>query len=205
MVSKSRTSAVGAFDIMNKGPARQRTCKRCKRLLGLDDFHRDKSLRDGRRYICKRCACQATKASHQRLNIKTCGLYGVLHSMKQRCYSRSHKSYPRYGGRGIRICDDWLTNPENFYHWALSNGYAKGLQIDRVDNDGDYSSVNCRLVSARENMRNSSATRLTKAEVLEIRALLQESVREAVIAAQFGLTQSAISRIKTRRSWSDVA
>lgn len=66
--------------------------------------------------------------------------------MKKRCYSKGQKAYPEYGGRGIKICDEWMGENGflNFREWALSNGYADNLSIDRKDVDGNYEPDNCR-------------------------------------------------------------
>jgi hypothetical protein len=59
-----------------------------------------------------------------------------------------------YGGRGISVCEEWH-DPNAFIDWAESNGYANGLQIDRIDNQGSYSPSNCRWVSIKVNSRNT--------------------------------------------------
>lgn len=82
-------------------------------------------------------------------------LFGVYGSMKNRCYNPKRDSYERYGARGIGVCEEWRNSPESFVRWALDNGYEKGLQLDRIDNDGDYSPDNCRWVTPKENCRNT--------------------------------------------------
>lgn len=73
-------------------------------------------------------------------------LYSVWHNMKQRCYGESYKDYPNWGGRGIRVCDEWKDDYKQFREWALSNGYELGLSLDRIDVDGNYEPGNCRWV-----------------------------------------------------------
>ncbi len=179
-----------------------RRCNCCNRELPLDDFHRDRNLRDGRRYTCKECAREASRRSFQRLNARTDGLYGIFHSMKSRCYVHGHKSYPRYGGRGIVICDEWLNSFEAFCDWAAANGYQPGLQIDRVDNDRGYSPNNCRFVSAAQNQHNSSNTPLMDEDIPCIRSLFRTGRKtQAAIAQFFGISQSTVSRICTNDTW----
>lgn len=80
-------------------------------------------------------------------------LYRIWAGMKTRCTNPNSKSYPDYGGRSIAIYSDW-GDFENFHKWATANGYEDGLEIDRIDNDGDYTPDNCRWVSKRHNANN---------------------------------------------------
>ena len=81
-------------------------------------------------------------------------LYFVLDAMKQRCYNKNNKAYKNYGGRGITVCPEWRNEPEVFIDWAKANGYEIGLQIDRINNDGNYEPNNCRFVTRKENNNN---------------------------------------------------
>ena len=81
-------------------------------------------------------------------------LYNIWLGMKHRCYYSKDKCYRNYGGRGIRICDDWRYSFCSFAEWALSNGYADTLTIDRIDVDGNYAPCNCRWITNREQQLN---------------------------------------------------
>lgn len=81
-------------------------------------------------------------------------LYRIWAQMKRRCQLETLKAYPRYGGRGISVCESWSDNYEQFKSWALKNGYSDDLSIDRIDNDGDYEPGNCRWVTAKVQANN---------------------------------------------------
>lgn len=80
-------------------------------------------------------------------------LYYIWSNMKDRCLNKNCKNYPSYGGRGIKICEEWY-NFENFYKWSMNNGYEEGLSIDRIDNDGCYCPENCRWVTMMQQCYN---------------------------------------------------
>jgi hypothetical protein len=76
--------------------------------------------------------------------------YGI----KARCRSSKSISYKNYGGRGIKMCDLWHDDFYEFEKWSLANGYKKGLQIDRINNNGNYEPTNCRYVEPYINAAN---------------------------------------------------
>lgn len=84
-------------------------------------------------------------------------IYWAWKSMKQRCQNPKCKAFRNYGARGITVCEEWQAFPP-FCEWALSNGYAKGLDLDRINNDGNYSADNCRWIKRRDNINNRRVT-----------------------------------------------
>ena len=84
-------------------------------------------------------------------------LYRIWNHMKTRCYRKSYHAFRHYGGRGIRVCDEWLHDFQAFYDWAMSHGYTDDLSIDRIDTNGNYSPDNCRWVTMAEQNKNKRA------------------------------------------------
>jgi len=87
-------------------------------------------------------------------------LYPVLNNIKDRCNNTDNEEYHNYGGRGIKVCKEWSNSMGivAFTKWAENNGYKKGLQIDRKDNNGPYAPWNCRWVTPKVNSNNKRNT-----------------------------------------------
>ena len=99
------------------------------------------------------CGCYARQMSKEHFTRKnpkkTHGqtktrLYKIYAKMKERCYDPNYPQRNLYGGRGIKICKEWIDSFENFRDWAIKNGYSDDLSIDRIDANGDYEPSNCR-------------------------------------------------------------
>lgn len=104
----------------------------------------------------KSCGC-FKKDVHTKHGLTNHPLRATLKDMKSRCYNKNCHAYKYYGARGIKVCDDWKNDLQSFYDWAIKAGWEKGLTIDRIDNDGDYTPDNCQFI---KNALNCKKTRL---------------------------------------------
>lgn len=95
-------------------------------------------------------------------NSKGFRLHGESHTRLHNIWCDMHKRckhHPMYGGRGIKVCDEWF-DYENFAKWARSNGYDDSLTIERIDVNGNYCPQNCKWISFAKQARNRTTTKL---------------------------------------------
>ena len=136
-----------------------RTFWRCKCDCGNEIIRPVGDLNTGR---INSCGCLHSETSRkQGLINKKHGLsqtriYSVWMHMINRCTNKNNKYYSRYGGRGITVYDEWMNDILSFVNWAENNGYTDELEIDRINNDGNYEPNNCRFVTRQQNMQNTS-------------------------------------------------
>lgn len=115
-----------------------------------------KTMLHGSIVRAKSCGCltkeilRKARTTHGMAILKT-STYLTWRSMRTRCLKPWHKSYKDYGGRGIKICDSWLKF-ENFL--ADMGEKPEGMQLDRVDNNGNYEPSNCRWATPMQNCNN---------------------------------------------------
>ena len=97
-------------------------------------------------------------ADHRRTHGKTeTRLYGIWGKMKRRCENKNNSAYGRYGGRGIKVCDEWH-DFQAFYDWAMENGYQDNLTIERIDINRGYEPSNCTWITLGKQTWNKSDT-----------------------------------------------
>lgn len=130
-------------------------CKKC----GREVIVAGSNLQSGHSTQCKKCQLNDVQKSNVKHGMTGTKLYGVWNAMINRCENYNSKSYCDYGGRGITICEEWH-NSTSFFEWAQENGYKEGLEIDRIDVNGNYCPENCRWITKTENANNKRENKI---------------------------------------------
>lgn len=108
-------------------------------------------LRNG---MSESCGCIRT---HGLSNTR---LHRIWSNMKQRCYNKNNDRYNSYGGRGIKVCDEWMHDFMSFYNWSMVHGYKNNLTIDRIDVNKNYEPNNCRWLTNKKQQFNKRGNHL---------------------------------------------
>lgn len=184
--------------------------KRYGRLIVLSDRDKNGNLlgRASYRLVKIRCDCGNEKIVSARgirkKHTRSCGclqreiarvhgftgdpLYPVCKTMIARCHNKKSISYKNYGARGIRVCREWRESPGVFIAWAKAAGWEKGLQVDRLNNNGDYCPENCRVVTRSKNLNNKrtnvfifvDGTKMTLAEATRYYQISYDVLRQRI-------------------------
>jgi len=108
--------------------------------------------------MCPKCSrenARLKKITHGNVKHK---LYRKWQDMLNRCRNPKVDRYKNYGGRGIRVCQEWTNDFKTYFDWCMANGWEEGLQVDRINNDGNYEPTNCRIVKPLEQHYNKQNT-----------------------------------------------
>lgn len=125
----------------------------CECSCGNTKVVRGDHLRDRRTQSCDCLRIDKVKEAIITHGLGKHPLYKVWSDMKTRCYNPKSKNYQNYGGMGTTVCDRWKESFQDFYN-DVSEGYEKGLELDRTNNDGDYEPANVRWVTPHQNLMN---------------------------------------------------
>lgn len=164
------------------------------------------SVVDARRInlSCHSCAMVERRTHGLSAGGKLDPIYSVFCGIKARCFIPSRAQYKYYGGRGITICKEWLDDPATFVAWAKSKGWKPGLEIDRIESDGDYTPDNCQISTHRENSQHTRRIHTTLDQAKRARELLATGISVKEVAKAVGISYMSAWHIKnTRGVWSN--
>lgn len=147
-------------------------------------------------------------------------LYSIYSGMKQRCYNPNNQHYSIYGGKGIKICDEWLNKNglQNFIEWSLNNGYEEHLTIDRINSSADYSPQNCRWITSSLNSARVHSScfdipsiapategfrfKSNEQIVIEIKKLMLENkISQREIAEKLNLKPQGLTKLLSKKNF----
>ena len=149
----------GRLTVIERAPSKNITRWKCHCDCGNDIVTTANNLKRGHTTSCG-CFREENRPNLKyKHGLKKSRIYEVWSKIKDRCCNEKNKSYPRYGGRGITMCDEWKNDPEAFAKWAYENGYRDDAEygectVDRIDNNKGYSPENCRIVDLKVQSNN---------------------------------------------------
>ena len=128
--------------------------------------------------------------------MKDTRIYQTWRNMKRRCYDEKVVNFRNYGGKGIKVCEEWKNSFQAFYDWAMKNGYTDDLTIDRIDSTKDYCPENCRWISLRENVSRASRARRIYADNSNwfTQARMNTGMSLNEISEELGIPEQTLSR-----------
>ena len=138
---------------LNKGKL---TSWKCKCDCGNEAIVYTNNLRRGH---TTSCGCFKFATRNKTHGYRKTRLYKVWCDIKTRCYNPNNFDYPRYGGRGITMCNEWKDDFVAFHDWAIDTGYDKNAPrgqctLDRIDVNGNYCPENCRWIDIEQQQNN---------------------------------------------------
>lgn len=98
--------------------------------------------------------------NHYKHGLSHTRIDNIYKSMVSRCYKSKNIHFDTYGGRGIRVCQEWLEDKTLFFKWAFNNGYRDNLTLDRINVNKGYEPTNCRWITYKEQCNNKRNNRI---------------------------------------------
>lgn len=150
------------------------------------------------------CGCYS-RSETRRVKYLQPQLYEVWKGMKARCNNKNSTSFKNYGGKGVRVCEEWLHNFRSFFEWAMKNGFKSGLELDKdiiakeIGVNADlYSPDRCQFVTPMTNCRNKSNNKLSIEIANEIRV---SNLKRVELARKYNVNPSTIDSVKKHKIW----
>jgi hypothetical protein len=150
----------GKLTVLEQAPTQgKRSMIKCACDCGNICVVRQDSVLMGKTQSCGCLQKEAVRVCNTKHGMYNTRLYRIWVGMLQRCENSQNPNFKRYGARGISVTKEWH-DFEMFRDWALNTGYSDILEIDRIDNNGNYEPVNCQWVTHSKNNRNKRNNRL---------------------------------------------
>lgn len=137
----------------------------CRCDCGTEKVHRSDTLTRGGSTACKPCGLVKSNNAKFKHGMSKSPTYVIWQGMHNRCKNKAHTRYHCYGGRGIKVDKRW----DSFQNFLKDMGECPpGLQIDRINNNGNYCPENCHWVTPKENANNRSTSKANKSQQLKL-------------------------------------
>lgn len=191
-----RWTIIGDYIRTSKYGHRKYLCK-CSCEKGTERYVDIQNLKSGKSVSCGCLTVEVVKNHFTTHGETKTRLHKIWCNMRSRCNNPNVNCYKNYGGRGIRVCDEWSSSYEAFRNWALSHGYRDNLTIDRIDNDGNYEPSNCRWVDNKTQCNNRRSNVLLEMNGIKKNATewgVELGIKPSVIQARVrsGITNEQI-------------
>jgi hypothetical protein len=155
---------------------------KCKCTCGNVTCVEGQSLRTGHTKSCGRC--HPTNFKHGNYSNGGSSIYNIWTAMISRCCNKNNSAYERYGGRGIKVCERWLT----FENFIVDMGPRPAkLTVERIDNNKGYDPENCKWDTRRVQARNKTSTKLTLDDAIQIVILRKEGLTYKEIGLRYSI------------------
>lgn len=134
-----------------------------------------------------------------RHGMTTSSTYKSWSGMKARCYKTDMQDYPKWGGRGITVCDRWRNSFECFL--ADMGEKPDGVTLERINNDGNYEPANCRWATRTDQSRNRGYCRVDEFKARRIRIKRAAGATLEALSREYGIAVSHVHRIALGEAW----
>ena len=167
----------------SRNPKKRNYIYHCQCDCGSKHDERSDRLKSGAATSCPHCS----RITHGMTDTPTFRIWG---GMISRCHNKKAANYRNYGARGIKVCDRWRYSFENFLNDMGER--PPNLQIDRINNDGNYEPGNCRWVTNKINCANRRCSKKDieyKSLNVEIPASMHQWIKEEAQKNHLAMTQ----------------